>query len=328
MSHEKTCDGSPEYTESVGSEPSEFFEEFLKSGDEAVQEGHVPLKAYNDENVFEFERKRIFGQCWVFLGHESEIADPGDYALRYIGTDPFILSRDEDGEVQVLFNSCRHKGTKVCRTEQGNSSHFRCPYHGWTYKNNGDLIGVPNRKLLHGDSERWEDIGLMHAPRVADYDGLIFASLDEDAPPLEEYLGPATWYLDLFTKGFKGGMEVVGEPHRVEIDSDWKNGADNFFGDAHHTEVAHQSLLDVGLAEPEAVQYSQNLKEIVDRINVSHAGPAGATFRVHHEASNIYLGQDPEYMTGENLTEKQHDVLSRMLSLTHKSEMARKTNWI
>ncbi|MGQ4554298.1 Rieske 2Fe-2S domain-containing protein [Halobellus sp. GM3] len=313
MSHEESYDSSSASLGGDGPDSSPSLREFLESGDEVVQEGLVPLKAYNDAEVFELERERIFGQCWVFLGHGSEIPDPGDYASRYIGTDPFIMTRDEAGDIRVLFNSCRHKGAKVCRTEQGNSSHFRCPYHGWTYKNDGDLIGVPNRDLLHGESELWTDIGLKQAPRVDDYNGLIFASLDRDAPPLEEFLGPATWYLDLFTKGFKGGMEVLGEPHRVEIDSDWKSGSDNFFGDAHHTEVAHQSLLEIGMAEPEAVQYSQELKQVVDRVNVSHAGPAAGTFRIHKQAPEIYLGQDPAYMSGEELTEEQQEALSRMM---------------
>jgi PAH dioxygenase large subunit len=290
-------------------------DEFVESQRDAVRDGRVISKIYNDEDIFESERERIFGQCWVFVGAESEVPDAGDYASRYIGTDPFILSRAENGEVRVLFNSCRHKGAKVCRTEQGNTSHFRCPFHGWTYKNDGDLIGVPNRKLLHGDSNLAEEKQLMEAPRVGSYNGLIFASLNEDAPALEEYLGEAKWYLDLITKGFSGGLEVVAEPHRVEIESDWKIGAEGFAGDAHHTEVTHQSLLKTGLARPEAVRYNEAGKEIVDRVNVSHAGPSAWTTRVNKKEPAMCMGHDEEYMTGDELTDDQYEALSRMMIL-------------
>ncbi|MCW8173347.1 hypothetical protein D8S78_21120 [Natrialba swarupiae] len=108
----------------------------------------LPAKVFNDEEIFEAELRRIFGQCWVFIGHESEVSEPGDYARRYIGKDPFIFVRDEDGEIRVLFDSCTHHGAKVCKAEQGNTSHFRCPYHGWTFKTPAISPGSPSRSGL------------------------------------------------------------------------------------------------------------------------------------------------------------------------------------
>ncbi len=67
----------------------------------------------HDEEIFEAELRRIFGQCWNFVGHVTEIPEPGDYALRYVGKDPFIFVRDENGEIRVLFDACTHHGSNT-----------------------------------------------------------------------------------------------------------------------------------------------------------------------------------------------------------------------
>ncbi len=88
----------------------------------------VPASIINDPEVHDVERERVFGHAWVFLAHESEIPERGDYVVRYISEDQFIVCRDEDGEIRGHLNACRHRGMQVCRAEMGNASHFRCPY--------------------------------------------------------------------------------------------------------------------------------------------------------------------------------------------------------
>ena len=146
---------------------------------EDVQKGMIPAKLYSDPEIFDIERRRVFGHAWLFLAHESEIRDPGDYVVRRIVDDSFIICRDEAGEVRVLFNMCLHRGMQVCRSEIGNTSHFRCPYHAWTYSNSGDLVGVPFHRDAYGGEEglKKQGVGLLPAPRVATYAGLIFASV-------------------------------------------------------------------------------------------------------------------------------------------------------
>ena len=117
--------------------------QLLDEHGDLLEEGLLPITVYNDEDVFEAELRRIFGRCWVFVGHETEIPEPGDYARRYVGRDICIFVRDENREVRVRFDSCTHLGSALCRAEQGNTSHFRCPYHGWTFKNTGELTGWP-----------------------------------------------------------------------------------------------------------------------------------------------------------------------------------------
>lgn len=206
--------------------------------------GLVPAAIYNDPEVHALELERIFGRSWTFLGHESEIPAPGDYCIRYIGEDPFIFVRDEQGDVRALYDACRHRGAQICRAEKGNSSHFRCPYHGWTYRNDGRLVGVPAFKNAYGGLDK-ADLGLHQAPRVESLHGLVFASLDPDAPELADYLGDMKWYLDLHFAF--GTPVVVGEPHRWIMDVNWKIGGENFSGDDYHTLVLHKSMWDLGI---------------------------------------------------------------------------------
>ena len=94
-----------------------------------VRRGMVPAHVYGDPEIFALERDRLFTRSWVFVAHESEIPDPGDYVVRRVLADSFIVARDEAGVIRVMFNMCLHRGMQVCRAEMGNASHFRCPYH-------------------------------------------------------------------------------------------------------------------------------------------------------------------------------------------------------
>lgn len=224
--------------------------------DAGVDAGSVPASIYGNPEIYELELRKVFGRAWVFLAHESEISQNGDYVLRKIGEDDYIVVRDEDGEVNVLFDACRHRGVQVCRADAGNTSHFRCPYHGWTYNTKGNLIGAPLWKnAFEGMSK--EENGLIKAPNVESYHGLIFASLDPGAPPLKEYLGGMAWYLDLVFGLNEHGIEIIGAPQRFVIDADWKSGADNFSGDDYHLGTLHRSVWDIG-AFP--VPFVENMK--------------------------------------------------------------------
>jgi nitrite reductase/ring-hydroxylating ferredoxin subunit len=219
----------------------------LLSGIESdLQAGLLPLRVFNDDDIYEAELRRIFARSWVFIGHESEIPTAGDYALRYIGRDPFIFVRDQKQHIHVLFNSCRHRGSQLCRVEKGRTKNFSCPYHGWIYGTDGSLIAVPsqNEGYKRLNMAEW---GLHAAPHVANYHGLIFANLDPNAVSFEQYLGRYRWYLDIQFLLTEGGMEVIGEPHRWLVNANWKQGAENFNGDSSHTSITHQSALHVGV---------------------------------------------------------------------------------
>jgi phenylpropionate dioxygenase-like ring-hydroxylating dioxygenase large terminal subunit len=230
---------------------SDAIPDFLANMEEDLEQGLLPLRVFNNRQIYDLELRRIFARSWVYIGHESEIPNPGDFATRNIGEDPFIFIRGDDGVIRVLFNSCRHRGAQVCRTEMGNAKGFTCPFHGWSYKNTGELDGVPakNQGYRALDTTQW---GMFAAPKVATYCGLVFANLDPDAVPFEEYVGAYKWYLDIQFKLSEGGMEVIGEPHRWIVDANWKQGAENFCGDSSHTQMTHKSVMEVNIVNPAA----------------------------------------------------------------------------
>jgi phenylpropionate dioxygenase-like ring-hydroxylating dioxygenase large terminal subunit len=236
-----------------------------------VRRGMVPAHIYNDREVFELERERVFSRAWVFVGHESEIASPGDYVVRRVLEDSFIVTRDEHGEIRAHFNMCLHRGMQVCRAEMGNASHFRCPYHGWSYRNDGRIVGLPFHKDAYGGEDGFRRKGqrLLPAPGLATYNGMIFVTLDPDAPPLEEFLGDFRFYLDYYTRQSESGIELRG-PQRWRVKANWKIGAENFAGDMYHTPHTHTSVVEIGLfREPKAAKRKEGC--------TYWAGPGGGT---------------------------------------------------
>jgi phenylpropionate dioxygenase-like ring-hydroxylating dioxygenase large terminal subunit len=232
-----------------------------------LREGMVPAMIYGDPEIFDLEQERVFSRSWVFLAHESEIPEPGDYVVRRVVDDSFIVVRDEHGEVRILFNMCLHRGMQVCRTELGNASHFRCPYHAWTYKNTGQLVGLPFHKDAYGGEAVLprDGLTLLPAPRVDVYDGLIFANMSDDGPSLQDWLGGMRFFLDFYLRQSEAGAEVRG-PQRWIVDANWKIGAENFCGDAYHTPHTHASVVEIGLfGEPKARKRKEGALYFSDR---------------------------------------------------------------
>lgn len=221
---------------------------------ENIRRGMIPAHIYNDKELFALEKERLFSRAWIFVAHESEIPQDGDYVVRRVLDDSFIIARDSNGDVRAMFNMCLHRGMQVCRAELGNASNFRCPYHGWSYRNDGRLTGLPFHKDAYGGDEGFvkSDQTLLPAPNLASYNGLLFINLDRDAQPLDEFLGDFRFYLDFYTKQSAGGLELRG-PQRWRIKANWKIGAENFSGDMYHTPHTHASIVDIGLfREPKA----------------------------------------------------------------------------
>jgi phenylpropionate dioxygenase-like ring-hydroxylating dioxygenase large terminal subunit len=219
-----------------------------------VRRGMIPAHIYNDSELFELERARLFSRAWTFVAHESEIPQDGDYVVRRVLDDSFIITRDSQGHVRALFNMCLHRGMQVCRAEMGNASNFRCPYHGWSYRNDGRLTGLPFHRDAYGGEDGFakDSQTLLPAPNFASYNGLLFISMDPAAEPLEDFLGDFKFYLDFYTKQSVGGLELRG-PQRWRVKANWKIGAENFAGDMYHTPHTHASIVDIGLfREPKA----------------------------------------------------------------------------
>lgn len=202
------------------------------------QDDRIHRSVYTDAQIFELEMERIFGQTWLYVGHESEIDEPGDYKTTHMGLQPVIVSRSEDGGIHVLYNRCTHRSATVCQYERGNSSFFRCDYHGWTFRNDGTVIG---QTFASGydprDCDR-ADFNLVAVPRVDRYRGMIFASMAEEGPSLEDHLGNAKEFIDLFVDlSPVGEIEVNAGTHRYTYGGNWKlqseNGVDGYLSLIH-----------------------------------------------------------------------------------------------
>ncbi len=206
---------------------------------ESTRDFKIQTRIYRDPVIFEDEIRNIFERTWVYVGHESELSQPGDYRTTSIGNQPVIISRDSDERIHALLNVCRHRGNAVCRGERGNSSFFRCPYHGWVYSNSGALVAVTEQS---GYSEGFakDTAGLIRVPRVSTYRGLIFASLNSDVEILDEYLGDVKKYIDLWVDRSPIGKVKVLHPHKFVYHGNWKFQAENG-ADGYHPSFVHES---------------------------------------------------------------------------------------
>ncbi len=104
-----------------------------------AETGTVDRRIFFEQDIYELELERIFARAWNFMAHDSQIPNPGDFFMTFIGEDRVICLRDNEGTPQVLVNSCLHRGNAICRADEGHATSFMCTYHGWTY----DLTGAP-----------------------------------------------------------------------------------------------------------------------------------------------------------------------------------------
>jgi nitrite reductase/ring-hydroxylating ferredoxin subunit len=206
----------------------------------------MSARIHSDAEIFDLEQEHLFARAWIAVAHISELRLPGDYVTRSIGLDPVIVSLGHDGEYHVMLNVCTHRGSTVCRAEAGNGRTHTCPFHGWVYTSEGALRGIPFQNRIYGDRVDKARLGLRQA-RVAVYAGIVFATWDEGAPELEDYLGGFTWYLDSMLSRTDAGMEVAGPPQRFTIDANWKIVAEGFYGDAYHIQGVHRGFIDIGV---------------------------------------------------------------------------------
>lgn len=211
-----------------------------------VANGSVPSWIYADDEIFRLEKQRLFARAWVYLAHETELPEPGDFVVRQIVDESILVVRGSDGEVRALINQCTHRGSQLCQFDEGNLRRFRCIYHGWTFNDQGALVAVPYDREVYGGVDR-QALGLRQVAKTAVHDGFVFGCMDPDGVEFDEYLGDFAWYLDFMTKRSASGLEVLGPPQRWVVSADWKIAAENLIGDSYHTPFSHRSIFDVGL---------------------------------------------------------------------------------
>ena len=209
--------------------------------------GHaVHRAAYVDPAVFHLEQERIFRRAWLYVAHESEVPKPGDYVLRRLGPEEVILARTEAGELALLHNRCAHRGARVVTAPRGHLRQFRCPYHAWTYRLDGSLLGVP---LADGYADK-PALDLPRAARVASYHGFVFGSHAANGPSLPEFLGGlASAFDNMVERAPAGTVTRFGGALRLEYRGNWKMFMENAV-DLVHPGFVHRSSVEAARSAP------------------------------------------------------------------------------
>ena len=212
-----------------------------------AENGTVSRELYVTEDIFQQEMEQIFRRCWLFLGHESQLPNPGDFVISRMGTEEVILVRDrKDKQIRAFLNSCRHRGMKVVRYDQGNSLVFTCPFHAWTYDTRGHLVGAAYQYApdSYGGDLCKEDWGLVQVAQFRNYYGSLWATWDPKAPSLEDYLGSfaeSVRHCMEASDGEDGGLEVFTPFQRHRLPTNWKVPAFTSSTDLTHAAMTHRS---------------------------------------------------------------------------------------
>ena len=173
---------------------------------------------YTDETVFREEQAKIFGSVWKFVCHEGEISEPNDFRTSQVAGQPLVIARGEDQRVRSFVNACSHRGTVVVTEPAGNARHWTCVFHQWVYDNLGTCVTIPRDEAYRPCDIDRSKLGLREV-RTEVRLGLVFVNLDDDAEPLDRFLGDALAPLEAVF----GDRPL--EPfhyHRCVLDTNWK----------------------------------------------------------------------------------------------------------
>ena len=213
----------------------------------------IPFWAYTDDAIYKKELDRLFYKGhWSYIGLEAEVPNPGDFKRTVIGERSVVMTRDMDGELNVIENVCAHRGMQFCRERHGNKKELVCPYHQWNYSLKGDLQGVPFRRGVKQDGKvnggmpkefKTEDHGLTKL-KVATRGGVVFASFDHEVESFEDYLGPTI--LSYFDRLFNGRKLTILGYNRQRIPGNWKLMQENI-KDPYHPGLLHTWFVTYGL---------------------------------------------------------------------------------
>ena len=193
-------------------------------------------RLYLDPEVLEAEQERIFERTWQLIGHVSALPRPGSYTTGFAGSAPVLVVRDDQNRLRAYRNVCRHRASCLLSGSGQCKGAIRCRYHGWTYKFDGTLIGVPEG-LQFGERLDKTALGLMPA-RVEELCGLVFVNLDPDATSLGELVGDLPGRLARYRLASLEPFSPAGGGQPAN----WKVVAENYL-EGYHIPIAHPGLM-------------------------------------------------------------------------------------
>ena len=209
-----------------------------------VEADRAHRHAYTDPEIFDLEMERIFERTWIYIGHESQVKNPGDYYLAQVGRQPVVMVRDGQGDVNILYNRCPHRGAQLCTARKGNTGkHFYCSYHAWTFHLDGKLESMPAKQGYDDTNFDFNnpEFHIARPARSDHYRGFWFASLSDHGSDLHTHLGESAAAFDQLIDRAPGKeTEVVGSCFRMIQQSNWKIFLENQL-DSSHPGVTHES---------------------------------------------------------------------------------------
>jgi Rieske 2Fe-2S family protein len=196
----------------------------------------LPSFYYTSPGVYALELENIFYSRWLVACHSSQLGNAGDVLPMTVGQKSIFLVRANDGSIKAFYNVCPHRGTRLLSTSE-NTKRIQCPYHGWTYRLDGELIGCPDAKE-YGDDFRRDEYSL-YPVRSETWGGFVWVNLDPEAIPLTTYLGDFT---DRFAKYRMEEMRWIGTIGAYDVESNWKVVIENT-NECYHCPTVHPETL-------------------------------------------------------------------------------------
>jgi phenylpropionate dioxygenase-like ring-hydroxylating dioxygenase large terminal subunit len=239
----------------------------------------VHRKVYTDPEIFDLEMERIWAKTWIYIGHESQVPEKGSYLTLNYGKVPVVMVRDNDDKVHVLHNRCGHKGAKLVDRPCGKIPAFRCCYHGWRFRLDGKLLGVPHLQGYEGtDFDKDDPQYSMQTLRSESFRGFVFATMNDNAPDVRTWMGGAADVMDnLCDRAPEGEVEAAGGVLRYEHECNWKMFIENL-NDTMHPMIVHRSVVD------SALDYIKTLPEGSPRRDEAEIiPPFGASYETFEE---------------------------------------------
>jgi glycine betaine catabolism A len=225
----------------------------------------LPRRFYHDELLYQLEMDFIWQKGWLFAGHSCQIPNPGDYFLYEIDGDSIIVMRGDDGQVQALYNLCRHRGSVICQEPVGNIKRFICPYHQWTYDRNGSLL---LQRGMQPDLDK-SKLG-MHPAHAREVEGLIFISLAHE--PVD--FNPACQAIAPVARPQGMARARVAKIMDFEVDSNWKLVWENN-RECFHCNVRHPQYIKANFdhynADDTIPRVAERIKAVTDRLEAKLA---------------------------------------------------------
>src|SRR6266705_277084 len=211
----------------------------------------LPQRYFISPEIFAEESQKIFATKWLLVGHQSQLANPGDYFVAEVAGESFIIAKDQRSTIRAFYNVCRHRGARLCEEQNGHSSAIQCPYHAWTYALDGRLLGAPHMDDVPGFDKADSPL---HRVNLGLWEGFIFVNLAEsdsltsilsqrERRKQDGFVSLEDWFAPLKGKFSHWNMSILQPAKRIEYDvrANWKLMFENY-SECYHCPGVHPML--------------------------------------------------------------------------------------